>query len=473
MLGSFAIQVNGQNNSSVSGVFPNLALVANHSPRTEAGTGGLMPWANRLWIITYVAHLSTSGSGTGLYEINEKMELKKRAESIVGTYANRFIHGPSNQLIIGPYAIDTLGNVRVFEGLKNFRLSATMAHLTEPSNKVYFLSMEGEFFEADVNTLKSKQLFNLMDELKEPTGSKPHFKSGFTKHGKVVVTNNSYNEKDYNGDWSAGRLAEWDGKTWNILEKTAFTEVWSAGASGQPMIATGWDKASVLMKVYFPSIKEWKRYRLPKGSRTFDETSYTEWMRIREVETERALMDCHGLFYEIGYHTYGNQLWAIKPISSHLRVIPDFCSWRGMLVLGGNQATPMRFSSGYDNNPLAGQAQAGLWFGKTDDLWNFGKLQGEGGVWLNSEIKKGIASDPFLTFNFNNKSLNIWHKSNLDVSFSVEADVVGDGVFKTFKTITVKANEIKNIDLPESFNPKWIRLVSNKDCIGTAYFTFK
>ena len=473
MLGSFAIQVYGQNNSSVSGVFPNLALVANHSPRTEAGTGGLMPWANRLWIITYVAHLSTSGSGTGLYEINEKMELKKRPESIVGTYANRFIHGPTNQLIIGPYVIDTLGNVRVIEGLKNFRLSATMAHLTEPNKKVYFLSMEGEFFETDLTTLESKQLFNLMSELDEPVGSKPHFKSGFTKHGRVVISNNSYNEKDYNGDWLAGRLAEWDGKTWKILEKTAFTEVWSAGASGQPMIATGWDKASVLMKVYFPSIKEWKRYRLPKGSRTFDETSYTEWMRIREVETERALMDCHGLFYEIGYHTYGNQLWAIKPISSHLRVIPDFCSWRGMLVLGGNQATPMRFSSGYDNNPLAGQAQAGLWFGKTDDLWNFGKLLGEGGVWLDSEIKKGIASDPFLTFNFNNKSLNIWHKSNLDVTFSVEADVVGDGVFKTFKTITVKADEIKNIDLPESFNPKWIRLVSNKDCIGTAYFTFK
>lgn len=38
----------GQKNISVSGVFPQLAMVANHSPRTEAGTGGLMPWANRL-----------------------------------------------------------------------------------------------------------------------------------------------------------------------------------------------------------------------------------------------------------------------------------------------------------------------------------------------------------------------------------------------------------------------------------------
>ena len=56
-----------------------------------------------------------------------------------------------------------------------------------------------------------------------------------------------------------------------------------------------------------------KKYRLPKGSRIFDQTSCTEWLRIREVETERALMDCHGLFYEVGFHTYGDELWAIKP----------------------------------------------------------------------------------------------------------------------------------------------------------------
>ena len=74
-----------------------------------------------------------------------------------------------------------------------------------------------------------------MDELKEPAVSKPHFKSGFTAHGRVVVCNNSYNEKDFNGEWNAGRLAEWDGKgEWKILENTAFTEVWAAGSFGQP-----------------------------------------------------------------------------------------------------------------------------------------------------------------------------------------------------------------------------------------------
>ena len=44
----------------VSGVFPGLAMVADHSPRTEAGTGALMPWADRLWIVTYVAHMESS-----------------------------------------------------------------------------------------------------------------------------------------------------------------------------------------------------------------------------------------------------------------------------------------------------------------------------------------------------------------------------------------------------------------------------
>jgi len=351
-------QVTTKNPLQVSGVFPSLSMTADHYPRTEAGTGALMPWANRLWVITYVAHLSPTGSGTGLYEVDDNMVLKKHPKSVVGTYANRLIHTQSMQLSIGPYLIDTLGNVRIIEEFKNHRLAATMSHLADPENKLYFLAMEGEFFEVDVHSLEVKQLFQLMDELEAPKGSKPHFKSGFTNHGRVVVCNNSYNEKDFNGEWEAGRLAEWDGKgKWNIIEKTAFTEVWSAGSFGQPMIATGWDDISVIMRVLING--EWKRYRLPKGSKTFDQTSCTEWMRIREIETERAMMDCHGLFYEIGMHTYGDELWAIKPISSHLRVIPDFCSWKGMLVLGGNQATPMKFGP-QDRNPLAGQSQAGL-----------------------------------------------------------------------------------------------------------------
>ncbi len=459
-----------QSQPQVSGVFPHLAMVADHAPRTEAGTGALFPWANRLWVITYVAHMTPSGSGTGLYEINSALEMRKRPESVVGTYANRILHGESHQLIIGPHIIDTLGNVRTFKDLVPHRLAATMTHLTDPANKVYFLAMEGEFFEADVHTLESRLLCNLYNELKEPANSKPHFKSGFTRHGRVVVCNNSYSATDYDRKWSAGRLAEWDGKTWTILEEKPYTEVWSSSAFGAPILATGWDNASALLKVFLPTEKRWITYRLPKSSRAFDETSNTEWLRIREVETERALMDCHGLFYEIGFHLYGGQLWAIRPICSHLRIIPDYCSWLGMLVLGGNQATPMNFNG--ERNPLGGQPQAGLWFGKTDDLWSWGKPTGEGGVWNNDAIKANQPSDPYLMYGFEHKSVHLWHNSPAAVTFTLEVDVVGDGHFKTYSTQTVQPGAYVHYEFPNGYNARWIRVTANKDCQATAWFTY-
>ena len=456
---------------NASGVFPHLAMVADQTPRTEAGTGALFPWANRLWIVTYVAHMEVSGSGTGLYEINRDMEIRKRPESVVGTYANRLLHGPSNQLVIGPHIIDMEGNVRTIDGVKKHRLAATLSHLTDPENKVYFLAMEGEFFEVDVHTLETKLLFNLMDELKEPKGSKPHFKSGFTRHGRVVVCNNSYTVSDYNKDWRAGRLAEWDGKTWTILEEKPFTEVWSSSSFGAPILATGWDNASAILKVFIPKTKEWITYRIPKSSKTFDETSNTEWLRIREVETERALMDCHGLFYEVGFHLYDNQLWAIRPVCSHLRVIPDFCSWLGMLVLGGNQATPIKFGP-QDANPLGGQPQAGLWFGKTDDLWSWGKATGEGGVWYDDEVTVNQPSDPYLMYGFDKKSLHLWHNSSADVTFNIEVDVIGNGKFMTYAKKTVKAGEYLHYEFPDGFNARWARLTPDKNCKATAWFIY-
>ncbi len=452
---------------NISGVIPSLTMTANHFPRTEAGTGALMPWANRLWVVTYVAHLTPTGSGTGLYEIDDNLQLKKHPASVVGTYANRLIHGYSNQLAIGPYLIDTLGNVRLIEEFTEHRLAATMIHLTDPENKLYYLAMEGEFFEVDVHTLEVNQLFQLMDELNVPEGSKPHFKSGYTHHGRVVVCNNSYYEKDFNGEWTAGRLAEWNGRdSWEVIEENPFTEVWSAQAFGHPMIAIGWDNISAILRIYING--EWKRVRLPKGSKAFDQTSATEWMRIREVETERALMDCHGIFYEIGYHTYSNQLWAIQPISRHLRIVPDFCSWKGMLVLGGNQATPMEFGRFRDRNPLSGQPQAGLWFGKTDDLWNFGKPTGTGGVWYQSEVQTGELSDPYLMNGFDKKSLHLYHDASEAVEFTVETDFMGTGDFRTFKKINVSPGEYVHYEFPDAYSAQWMRLSVSKTCKATA-----
>lgn len=455
--------------SNVSGVFPGLAAVADHAPRTEAGIGALMPWADRLWFVTYVAHKDRTGSGTGLYEVDENLRLRKRPESVVGTYANRMIHSPSNQLIIGPHAIDTLGNVRTFEPLIDHRLAATMEHLTEPSDKVYFLGMEGEFFEADVHTLEVRELFNLMDQLDVPETAKPHFKDAFTAHGRVIVANNTYDERDFTDAWEAGRLAEWDGETWTVLAKEAFTEVWSPKSFGNAIYATGWDEASVILEVYADG--EWSRYRLPKASHTFDGTSTTEWMRIREVETERALMDVHGMFYEMPYHSYTGKMWGLRPIATHLRVVPDFASWRGMLVLGGNQATPMWFGKS-DRNLAAGQPQANLWFGKTDDLWQFGKPAGWGGPWRDEQVEARAASDPYLMTGFDKKVVHLRHDADEEVTFILEVDFLGDGSWVVYDEIIVPAEGYLHHEFPSGFSAHWVRVRVDTSASVTAYFVY-
>lgn len=144
-------------------VFPHFAVVApGTGSRSEAGIGALIPWADRLWAIGYVAHIK--GSGLGLYEMRSDLSWRLHPARVTGTFANRFVHWPSEQVFIGPHAIDAKGGVRTIDALKGHRLTATTNHLTDP-NKLYFLSMEGLLWEVDARTLESKQLLDLTKEL--------------------------------------------------------------------------------------------------------------------------------------------------------------------------------------------------------------------------------------------------------------------------------------------------------------------
>jgi hypothetical protein len=211
-------------------------------------------------------------------------------------------------------------------------------------------------------------------------------------------------------------------------------------------------------------------YRLPKGATTYDNHSATEWFRIRSVETERLLMDCHGLFYEVPLTTYAGL--NIQPICRHLRIVPDYCSWRGMLVLGGNQATPMRFNTGRDGDPTAGQPQTNLWFGKTDDLWQFGKPRGFGGVWQNTAVTAGNPSDPFLMFGFDQKVLHLKHDAGKPVTFDVQVDILGNGDWVSYQKITADPQGYAYHVFPAGYTAHWVRVVSDTDCSATAMFFY-
>lgn len=443
--------------AEVSGIRPDLAVAVDEVPGSETGIGALMPWAGRLWFVTYVAHIR--GSGTGLFEVGADFTIRKRPESVVGTYANRLIHPQSKQCIIGPHFIDSDAKVRTCAAMQGHRLTATMTHLADPANKVYFLTMEGLLFEVDVRSLEATQLADVRKDLdiKGPC----HFKGGYTGAGRVIVANNSYDEADVLGKGHDGRLAEWDGKTWTVIERTAFYEV--AGAGGV-VFATGWDPASVILKVRANG--RWDTYRLPKASHAFDHAWFTEWPRIREVETERFLMDAHGLFYELSSLVYEGRPWALRPIATHLRMIPDFCSWRGLTVLAGDQATAC------GGNLLAGQPQSNLWFGKTDDLWAFGRPKGSGGVWRNKAVRAGQPSDPYLMTGFEQKTLHLAHEADAEVRFAVEVDFIGNGTWRTYQTFAVPPRGYLHHEFPAGFGAHWVRVTADKDCAATAWLTY-
>ncbi len=456
----------GQTYPNIQGVFPHMTVKSRNldASRSETGIGALLPWADKLWVISYVAHIQ--GAGIGLYEVDEHLNFRLHPESYTGTYANRMVHQPSNQGIIGPHIITAKGKVTTLDIIKDHRLAACMDHLETPDSMVYFLTMEGLLFETNVYTYESRQLFDLVAELNIPQGAKSHFKGGYTGAGRVVVANNTYHEEEYTRERSAGRLAEWDGKEWTIISENPFVEVsgkhgWGEGEYGDPIYALGWDQSSVLFKLYAGG--SWKTYRLPKFSQAYDHAWNTEWMRIRAAQTERYLVDIHGLMYELPSTIYEGKLNGLKPICSHLRIIPDFCYWQGMFVLAGDQV-----------DATQGQPQSGLWFGNIDDLWNWGKPTGFGGPWYKTDVKADVPSDPFIMMGFDQKILHLTHDSDNPVTLTIEVDFMGRDEWHVYHEITLEPDKpYLPYIFPDGFHAQWVRLKVNQSINMTAFFVYQ
>lgn len=209
-----------------------------------------------------------------------------------------------------------------------------------------------------------------------------------------------------------------------------------------------------------PAPGEWQTYRLPKATHAYDHLWQTEWPRIREIETERYLMDHAGMFYELSPLGWAGSTWGVRPISQHLRMIPDYCSWNGFLVLGGNQVTP---HSGA--NIITGQAQTNLWFGKSDDLWSFGKPRGWGGVWRNQLVQTGDVSDPFLMTGFDKKVVHVTADSSITINVQVDfTGTAGDGKvnepWHPYTTIQFTGAGYQFHVFPDGFSAHWVRVLA-------------
>lgn len=420
------------------------------------------------------------------------------AASHNSTYANRLMIPGMNSIVIGPYVIDAQNNVRTIEPLLSVRIGGMAEHLQFPDTMVYMLSMDGPLYEVDLVSLKVTQLFDLVQALNIPAnqGEQPHFKAAHTMAGQLYVATNTFEEADYLGNQHGGRLAMWNGSMtspWVILAETAFHEVTGRHNFGRVVFAVGGDEASVILKVIdngdssMPSYNTAvQTYRLPRSTHTHDHLWTTEWPRIREVESERYLMDAYGGWFELTPFTYGGALWGVRPISTHLRMVPDFAPYRGFLVLGGNQV-----SSIFDANWVTGQSQSGLWFGKTDDLFQLGPVQGWGGPWLRTNVSASEASDPYLMTGYGGKTLHLrvdpgnTPPGTSTITFAIQVDFTGSaGNYQTYNfiepwsTITTIPVNVTNGSgyayyvFPQGFSAHWVRFVVDTACTATAFLHY-
>jgi hypothetical protein len=211
------------------------------------------------------------------------------------------------------------------------------------------------------------------------------------------------------------------------------------------------------------------RWRLPKAHAVYDEPMAIGWPRdVREVVTERRLLNVHGTIY-VFPHTTAGGMSSIKPVCTHNKRIIDFCSWRGMLVLAGACQAAEKDAHAIQSS----DGKVGLWLGDVDDLWKLGKPRGYGGPWKDTSVKAGESSDPYLMTGYDKKTLTLSHDAKEPVGFTVEVDFVRTGKWCTYQEIEVPAGKSVTHEFPDGYSCHWARVTANRDCAATAQFLYE
>ena len=213
-----------------------------------------------------------------------------------------------------------------------------------------------------------------------------------------------------------------------------------------------------------------RRWRLPLGNKEYSSKKKQGTFRIcREVATERDLFNCHGTFYELPAENADGYA-KIRPICSHSFGINDYASYRGLLVMTG---VDLNKSKGNEHIIISKDKKAAVWAGCIDDLWEMGKPIGQGGPWLNTDVKAQIASDPYLIGFYDKKTLTLSHKGTQTVTFSVEIDPTGNNNFMKYHEFRVEPGKTFTFQFPEGFHGRWIRFKTDTNVNATAWLEYQ
>lgn len=490
-VGCSALNASDSTKPSFGGIYPHLAYYNNEG---ECGTGAVVPWQGKLWVITYGPHMAF-GSSDKLYEIDDTLGITTRPESTGGTPADRMIHRESDQLIIGPYFIDNSGTVRTISyKTAPGRYTGVARHLSDPGSRVYIATMEEGFYDIDVNSLQTTIVYPDGNGLpSEAPGVNPqnnllpgcHGKGLYSGQGVLVFANNGEATREALEKFNvpSGVLAEWNGKDWKVIRRNQFTEITGPGGiygnenPEDPIYALGWDYKSVLLGLREKG--EWHFFRLPKASNSYDGAHgwNTEWPRIRDIGTPGnpfKLMTMHGMFWHFPENFSTSKTSGIRPLSSYLKVIGDFARWNGKVVLGCDDTAQKEFLNkrrikGEMAGP--GQSNSNLWFINQEELDSFGPTNSTGAVWLNEQVEAKVPSEPLLFGHWPKRCAWLKNNSGHPVVITIETES-GDGKWKQLRKVNIDPYTAEFVPFTDKDKGEWVRLVSNATAKLDAIFSF-
>jgi hypothetical protein len=460
---------------SFSGIYPHLAT---SNRENECGTGAVVPWAGRLWVVSYGPHLPR-GSSDKLHEIEpDTLRRTVRPESVGGTPANRLIHSESNQLFIGPYVIDEKANVRVIPPkAMPGRHTATVRHLADPARKVYYATMEEGLYEVDVHSLQIKTLHVDANEVPgDHAGALLpgyHGKGAYSGQGVLVYANNGERSDRALSDptTTSGCLAEWDGDAWRVVRRNQFCEVTGPGGiagnahpESDPIWSIGWDHRSLLLALRDRGA--WSYYRLPKASGAYDGAHgwNTEWPRIRDVGEADLLMTMHGAFWTFPRTFTRANTAGLAMRSTYLKVVGDFCRWGDSVVLGCDDSARSEF---LNRRKLKGAlappaiSNSNLWIVAPETLDRLGPARGRGAAWLDEPVAAGTPSDPFLLAGFARRGVLL--AADAPAQFTIEADPDSRGTWEPARTVRLDAPGTAWVEFRPDERLTWARVRVDRD----------
>lgn len=405
---------------------------------SEAGIGAVIPWAGKLWFNTYPAE-NGQGARVGLWSMDSTLTPTLERSSSV-TSAARVV--ANNLLFISRFVIDTNGAISDITGFSaNMRPAGYCVTGTGAQTYVWALSMMGEVWRITTTAPYTATL--VADNTALNLGAaQPHGKAIWGKGSELFFA--------LNGD-GGGRLAKYDTGTGatTVLSSGDWPWIEVAGSfdgngPASTFYAVGHDRKSVRLWM-FPGGSTPVKFRLPLPSRQQLDGWQHEWMRIRQVETERFLMHAYGGFYQLSISTSdktGTGFPLVEPVCNTARTVTDFASWGGYLVLGSNQNTPQAGNK----YPTAGQSDSGLLLTTTDELWSYGKPHGEGLWYDNEAVSASAKSEPMLIRGYGQRSLFI------STSAATDVDVFAYHQHREYlaETLTLTAGEYRRLDLPSA-----------------------